>query len=205
MTVSPLAWAAQELSPEASSDGSYAGAPRSSDRARKVVGLTDDPRIRERIFSEIYLDYRDSIYSLCLRRLGDPVLAEDVVQDTFLRAYQNLWRFDWSKPILPWLAVIAGRRCIDVQRRSQNARESATGSPAVLCSEVLPAECGSEVEDAVERLPEAQRKVLLLRAHHDMTLAEIAAIEGTSAVVVKGLLQRARESVRRALGAYGTA
>ena len=205
MTVSPLAWVEEELLPEASRDGSSAGPTRPSDRARKVVGLTDDARIRERIFSEIYVQNRDSIYSLCLRRLGDPVLAEDVVQDTFLRAYQNLWRFDWSKPVLPWLAVIAGRRCIDVQRRGQSARESTTGSPQVLCAEVLLAECGSEVEDAVERLPEAQRKVLLLRAHHDMTLAEIAAIEGTSAVVVKGLLQRARESVRRTLSACGTA
>jgi RNA polymerase sigma factor (sigma-70 family) len=169
---------------------------------RKLVGLLrDDPQIRADVFADMYLLYREAILALCARRLGDPVLAEDVVQDTFLRAFQSLDKFDWQKPMFPWLAVIATRRCIDVCRRGDHNRRLAveTHSPTLDDRVLAPLETESDVEDAVQRLPLAQRKVLLLRAHHGLSLAEIAEVQGTTTVVVKGLLQRARESMRRAL------
>src|SRR6058998_456457 len=75
-------------------------------------------------FATLYQTHRPAVLATCLRRLRDRDLAEDAVQDTFLRAYASLDRFEEDRPLGPWLNSIAARRCIDLIRRSARTSTS---------------------------------------------------------------------------------
>ena len=61
--------------------------------------------------------YQKPVFNLCYRMTGDPQEAEDAAQETFLRAYQNLKRYDPQRSFATWLLSIAAHYCIDQIRR----------------------------------------------------------------------------------------
>ncbi|MDP3185477.1 MAG: sigma-70 family RNA polymerase sigma factor, partial [Anaerolineales bacterium] len=61
--------------------------------------------------------YQTRVYNLCYRMLGEPEAAEDAAQETFLKVYQNLARYDRGRPFATWLLAIAAHHCIDRLRR----------------------------------------------------------------------------------------
>jgi RNA polymerase sigma-70 factor, ECF subfamily len=159
----------------------------------------------EDCFAELYRRYRSEIYQVCLRRLRDPATAEDVTQDTFLRAYANLNRFDESRRMLPWLVSIATRRCIDVRRRGAKTATTdvidLVGNDPVEEDPTLDAVVAGEerrrLERALRRLAPRQRRALLLHALEGWSYADIAAAEGVSVSSTKSLLFHARDNLRR--------
>ena len=64
-------------------------------------------------FTKLVEAYQTHVYNLCYRMLGDAELAEDAAQETFLRAYQHLHRYDQKRPFATWLLSIAAHYCID--------------------------------------------------------------------------------------------
>ena len=156
-------------------------------------------------FATIYRRYRQEVYEVCRRRLRDPIAAEDVTHDTFLRAYSNLHVFDDERRLLPWLIAIATRRCIDVQRR--DSRTSASDSVVdgdVRCGDdptleaVVAGEERRRLERGLKRLAPRQRRALLLHAIEGWSYADIATAEGVSVASTKSLLFHARQNLRRA-------
>jgi len=157
-------------------------------------------------FAALYRRYRGVIFGACLKRIGDRQLAEDIVQDTFLRAYTNLQRFQTSRPLLPWLKSIAMNRCVDVARR---AAKTTVGTEvedeSVRCTDedptldaVVMSEDRRGLEQALRRLPPRQRRALLLQVVEGWSHADVARAEGTSIASAKALLFHARENLRRA-------
>ncbi|MBL8092240.1 MAG: sigma-70 family RNA polymerase sigma factor, partial [Anaerolineales bacterium] len=68
-------------------------------------------------FTNLVETYQKPVFNLCYRMLGEHELAEDAAQETFLRAYQNLYRYDSKRPFATWLLSIAAHYCIDRLRR----------------------------------------------------------------------------------------
>jgi RNA polymerase sigma-70 factor (ECF subfamily) len=68
-------------------------------------------------FTSLVETYQKPVYNLCYRMLGEPEAAEDAAQETFLKAYQNLARFDTGRSFATWLLSIAAHHCIDRIRR----------------------------------------------------------------------------------------
>ena len=68
-------------------------------------------------FTKLVETYQTPVFNLCYRMLGEPELAEDAAQETFLRAYQHLHRYDQKRPFPTWLLSIAAHYCIDRLRR----------------------------------------------------------------------------------------
>jgi RNA polymerase sigma-70 factor (ECF subfamily) len=68
-------------------------------------------------FARLVEMYQTPVYNLCYRMLGEGTAAEDAAQETFWRAYQNLKRYDPSRPFITWLLSIAAHHCIDQQRK----------------------------------------------------------------------------------------
>ena len=68
-------------------------------------------------FTRLVETYQTPVFNLCYRMLGEPELAEDAAQETFLRAYQHLHRYDQKRPFATWLLSIAAHYCIDRLRR----------------------------------------------------------------------------------------
>ena len=68
-------------------------------------------------FTLLVETYQKPVYNLCYRMLGDPDAAEDAAQETFLRAFQHLSRYDAQRSFATWLLSIAAHYCIDRLRR----------------------------------------------------------------------------------------
>lgn len=165
-------------------------------------------------FAELYSHYRPAVYATCVRQLRDRDLAEDAVQDTFVRAFTCLDTFTPGRKLLPWLRSIAIRRCIDLQRRGSHSMPvdpagyewpQRTRTDTTIES-VLSAEDRQDLERALSRLPSRQRRALLLQAVEGWSYADIAAAEGLSISSTRSLLFRARAGLRlawRGSAAYG--
>lgn len=161
-------------------------------------------------FTQLFEPLRESLYSLCKARLRDRSQAEDVVQETFLKGFTHFDRFDDGKPVWPWLATIAERSCIDVQRRSSRVTVlddhnetlfdvrgfTKVRSDATLDA-VLDAEHRERLGRALEILPDHQRRVLLLYALEGWSYPEIAQAEGLSLTAIKSSMWRARRFLRK--------
>ena len=71
----------------------------------------------EEAFTQLVEAYQSHVYNLCYRMLGEAQAAEDASQETFLRAFQHLHRYDHARPFATWLLSIAAHYCIDRLRR----------------------------------------------------------------------------------------
>jgi RNA polymerase sigma-70 factor (ECF subfamily) len=151
------------------------------------------------------------VYRIALSYLRQPDDALDVVQECFVKAYQNAGRWDGAAESGPWLARIAVNLSIDRWRR--NRRRGQTFSPLaegdhleVLAasgpapdSGVLRREAGDRLSLALRELPERQRAVVVLRHYQELSLEEIASTLGMSLGTVKSSLHRALHRMRATL------
>ena len=84
-------------------------------------------------FAELLYSFQDAVYNLCYRMLNDPYEAEDAAQEAFLRAYDNLKKYDNNRAFSTWLLSIAAHYCIDQIRKRRMVMislvESGLGSP----------------------------------------------------------------------------
>lgn len=203
-------------SEEGSLDGiSHSRAEPDPETARTEDTLLDAALVGDMdAFAKIFERYRSALYRRCIKRLNDDAsLAEDVVQEVFIRAFTNLHSFDRSKAIWPWLATIASRMCIALQRTRSYTRYSedigtaldadmsrgvANGGTDLPLDAVIASERFAELWRSLSELPKRQRRVFLLNALDGWTCAEIAAAEGISVGAVHLLLFRARRKMRAA-------
>src|SRR5512133_1568330 len=135
--------------------------------------------------------------------LGDPVEAEDAAQETFWRAYQNLKRYDPSRPFPTWLLSIAAHYCIDQQRKhripilsvdllpEEDAPDHAP-SPEKVVSEL---EETSQMRRLLKSLGPQDRAAIVLRYWYEFSEEEIAKTLSLTVSAVKSRLHRARKEL----------
>lgn len=157
-------------------------------------------------FDDLYVRHRDRLRRYCAYRLGDTHEAEDVVHETYLRAWKALDRFGGDRLFYPWLRTIAANLCSDVLRR--RGRLSAGPVPEVfqLDPDMEALERASDTEmllRAMERLTPRHRLALDLRERESLSYEEIADRTGVTSNTVASLLWRAREALRREFAAVG--
>ena len=83
----------------------------------EMVWVTQAQQGSDEAFTQLVETYQTHVYNLCYRMLGEAEAAEDAAQETFLRAYQHLHRYDRKRPFGTWLLSIAAHYCIDRLRR----------------------------------------------------------------------------------------
>jgi RNA polymerase sigma-70 factor (ECF subfamily) len=162
-------------------------------------------------FEEVVRRYQRRVYATALRIVRRHDLADDVTQETFLRAHRALASYDRTRPFGPWVCRIAANLAINhvrspEAREEELAEEALAGRPAPAADgplqAVLETEARAVLEDAVGRLPAEQRAVFVLRAFDDQSYAEIADALGISVGTVMSRLSRAREKLRVSLAGY---
>ena len=174
----------------------------------------------EAAFEQIMNLYADRLYNYILRMVGNEADAEDLVQETFLRAYQGLPAFDGRASLGTWLYRIATNLCIDHQRRrarrvptvSYSIREDEDGEPTewefpdLRTPDPLEAALNRElegvVERAVSRLSPKLKTVLLLYDVEELSYEEIARVLNIPIGTVKSRLNHARAQIQREVAAY---
>ena len=175
--------------------------------------MTDDVLLNraaegdEAAFLLLYERHRDLILRFSYRLIGSIGAAEDVTHDTFLQVIRDPHRFDPARASFrTYLCAIA--RHLALTRRRQRPVPAPTGPPDAACTDrgpldhLISAERARHVRRAVLDLPVPQREVVILFDFEGLSLAETAAVIGTTVGSVKARLHRARERLRRALAAY---
>src|SRR5262245_55076056 len=160
-------------------------------------------------FEEIVRLYQRRVYGVALRIVRAHDVADDVTQETFLRAWRSLDRFELKRPFGPWVCRIAANLAVN-HVRSPRAREEGlpdghaetqSSRPGPLGA-LLDAEDAAVLQTAIGQLPQEQRAVLVLRVVKDLSYAEIAETLGISPNTVMSRLFRARERLAQTLAPY---
>jgi RNA polymerase sigma-70 factor (ECF subfamily) len=157
-------------------------------------------------FGELVELHRHGVISVVYRMCGDPQLAEEAAQEAFIRAWQNIQRYDSRFLFRNWLYRIALNLALDVLRR-EPATVNLMTEPLASNAESPEAsferkERAEQVRQAVLGLPPASRAALILREYEGMTYQEIAEALDIPMGTVMSRLNYARSQVRQALGQY---
>jgi len=151
------------------------------------------------------------VYRIALAYLRNPDDALDVVQETFVRAFEHAGRWNAGSEVAPWLTRIAVNQSIDRYRRERRRRETMAPldegdhDDRLGSGEISPElqahghELGARIDRALRSLPERQRAVFVLRHYEDRSLEEIATALGIRLGTVKSSLFRATHELRRRL------
>ena len=158
----------------------------------------------DKAFENLVETYQRPVFSLCYRMLGNSSDAEDAAQESFIRAYRNLKRYDPNRSFATWLLSIASHYCIDCMRK----RRLPTVSTDALPEEIIPdhntpnperelrnQEKESLVQDLMKDLKPVDRAAVVLRYWHEYSEAEIAEALGLTVSAVKSRLYRARKTL----------
>jgi RNA polymerase sigma-70 factor (ECF subfamily) len=152
-------------------------------------------------FAAVVEEHQVAVYNLCYRMLGDPHLAEDAAQETFLRAFRSRGRFDPARPARTWLLSIAAHHCIDSLRRKARLTWLPLGDQPLAGPEpspeaaLLQSEGEAEVRRLLDRLKPDERAAIVLRYWQDLSVDEIAEITGSSPSSVRTRLFRGRRKM----------
>jgi RNA polymerase sigma-70 factor (ECF subfamily) len=154
-------------------------------------------------FDELVRRFHGSVHRFCWRLLRSSD-AEDVAQDTFVRAFVHFERFDPDRPVLPWLIAIARRRCLDaLRRRAVMARVetiSISDPPAPNPEgEAWAREQLSRLDRALADLGQGPREAIILFHIEEMSYRDIAAALEVPMGTVMTWLHRGRAQLKRAL------
>ena len=170
-------------------------------------------------FNEIVLRYKGKVYNFIHRMIPSAQDAEDLTQETFVRAYMSIRSFQSRASLNTWLFRIATNQCIDYGRRSKKSQglvtslsgddsEESEGDREIPDVEfdpqrlLLNKELGSHINRALAALPEKLRIVVLLYDIEGLPYDEIASIAGCPLGTVKSRLFNARSALRQALSPY---
>jgi RNA polymerase sigma-70 factor (ECF subfamily) len=167
-------------------------------------------------FNRLVLAHQDQVYSLALRFMGQRAAAEDLAQETFLRAYRSIRSFR-GEHFRAWLLSITANACRDELRRQRRRPTSSLDrgeEDGVIAFEppdpgltpedsALNAELRVALERALLQLPEEWRLVVVLADVHGLSYDEVAQAVGLPLGTVKSRLSRARGRLRDILLATG--
>jgi len=144
------------------------------------------------------------IFQLYLAQLRNRTLAEDLLQDFWLRIHNARHTYRPGEPLLPWIYAIAHRVRIDSYRRSRRITAHEFQSDEVLANVVAQQPERTNdlgLAELLRPLPESQREIILLTKVSGLSLQEAARATGTSVGAVKQKAHRAYETLRKLFGA----
>ncbi|MBI4240074.1 MAG: sigma-70 family RNA polymerase sigma factor [Candidatus Rokubacteria bacterium] len=159
-------------------------------------------------FQALYDRHHRGVFNFLLRSLGDSQIAEDLLQETFLRVFTHREEYRPTAAFRTWLFTIARNLLVDQLRQRSGSRELADGEPVELVEDpgatplqqAEAQELGEWLQAAVLKLSPSQREVLLLSRFAGLSHEEIARITGISPVAVRVTLHRALRRLRDLLG-----
>ncbi len=186
----------------------HAAASEGASQDRDIVELLH-AGARERAFETLLGRYEGKVYRLCCALLRDRSEAEDAAQESLVRIWKALARYDGRAALSSWIYAITRNRCLTaLQRRRLGSLDVLDGA-----SQTAEApEAGAtpswdarkqQLRDLVELLPERLRRVLLLYYYEERSVSEVACMLGCAEGTVKTTLFRGRAALSELLRRRG--
>jgi RNA polymerase sigma-70 factor, ECF subfamily len=157
----------------------------------------------QQAFAELVRVHQQAVYNLAYRMLNDRGEAEDAAQETFLRAYSSLDRYDAERPFRTWLLSITSNHCIDRLRKRRltwlSLDEPLPAHPALSSDEAEPEDAAIQhereamIQTMLSELSPEYRAAVVLRYWYDLSYDEIATMLSTTESAIKSRLFRARQ------------
>jgi RNA polymerase sigma-70 factor (ECF subfamily) len=162
-------------------------------------------------FEELVERYKNIVFSVVYRILGQYQEAEDVTQEVFITVYEKMYQFDSSRRFGPWINRIAVNTCVTYLRKNRMVitlsfdettgkqyehpyRVSYTDDPELVFEK---AELKQEIDAALMELSESYRLIIIMRFRMELNNQEIADILGISKENVEVKVHRARKALRK--------
>ncbi len=154
-------------------------------------------------FEALYRAHHRRVYALLLRMCTDPVLADEMTQDTFVQAWKGLRKFRGASNFGTWLHAIAVRVCLNTRRSERrhdhrDINDNDTDTYAFAAKRAMP-ETQIDLERALAALPNRAREVIVLYDVYGYRHGEIGDLLGIAEGTSKAQLHRARGLMREAL------
>ena len=161
-----------------------------------VKGLDNAPDRNQRL-EQLVDRYQEQVMRMCFLYLCDKTLAEDAMQETFLKVYRALDTFRGEASEKTWIMRIAIRTCYDMNHSGWFRVFNRQVTPDMVPETAVPfEESDDELMNAVIRLPIRLREVILLYYYQHMNVNETAESLGISQSSVSGRLKRGRERLK---------
>jgi RNA polymerase sigma-70 factor, ECF subfamily len=174
-----------------------------------------------RAFELLLTRHRKPIFNFILRYVGSREVAEDLLQETFLRVIKGAENYKQQAKFTTWLYTIARNLCVDQSRRRKHRRAQSLDAPLsrgeddsgtlldVVAGEDMPSDrqavskqLHQTLHQAIAALSEEQREVFLMREFLDMPFKDIAEVVGVPENTVKSRMRYALEKLRLELDEY---
>jgi RNA polymerase sigma-70 factor (ECF subfamily) len=163
-------------------------------------------------FRELFEKFKDMVYSVALRYSGDPAMAQDIAQDTFLKLYSAIGSFRGDANFESWLYRLVVNSCFDLKRKTRRLTPlfdevlSVMRTPDLsVLDQVLRSELSAHVRSVVDGLAPDQRMVVVLRYTQGLSYDEIAEILGCAPGTIASRLNRAHKILARRLSRLASA
>lgn len=159
-------------------------------------------------FNTLVFRYKNRLYTLAVRLLGDQSEAEDITQETFLRAYEKIEEFRGEALFSTWLYRICYNQCLNCLARRKNDRgkdiaaESHPDSAPAVPDQLLATERQEQVRWAITQLKQELREVIVLYHTASLSYEEIADLLRLPVGTVRSRLHRGREQLKELLRPY---
>ena len=147
---------------------------------------------------ELIGQHQAMVFGLCLRMLGHRQDAEDVAQETFVRVFRSLSKWDSTREFIPWLLAIAGNRCrswLSARGRRATASELVEDLPDNTPDNQAAGQLAEELQLALQEVREEYRQAFLLFHEQELSYAEISELLGCPVGTVKTWIHRTRREV----------
>lgn len=177
------------------------------EESRLIMLLKEDS---EYAFQLIFDKHRNRIYKTAIKFLKSPIIAQDVVQDVFLKLWFERQNLEATKPLEAWLYTVAKHNILNKLRKVANDWKALDQ----LSNQILPVNNNTDhklidgqyqekLKVSIAKLPEQQKLVFLLSRNNKLTYDQIGQKMGISPLTVKTHLSRALISIRKDLESIG--
>lgn len=174
----------------------------------------------EKAFEELVLKESPKVYSICYQYMADQGLAEDMVQETFIKVYASIDDFDGQSNISTWIYRIAVNTCLSEIRKRQTLKRKTTVKVLAQSEEEVQKwndsiQTAERTDDKISRredtealyaaiyqLSDDQKSAFILYHLDERPIKEVAQIMNKSESAVEGLVHRARTKMRELLYDY---
>ncbi|WP_350345158.1 RNA polymerase sigma factor [Proteinivorax tanatarense] len=155
-------------------------------------------------FETLVQKHYQNIFSYCIRRTGNKVVATDLTQDIFLKLIKAIYSYKFTGKFKNFLFTIAVNTCNDYYKKNKysyediDALQKADDSPQPI-EQVIHNEQAINIKGKIDTLPDTQKDVIILYYYHDMKIKDISNITGVKLSTVKSRLKQGKKKLKKLL------